>query len=103
MYQNKYPKMIISIGIYSINRPEAGYGRGGVHKYIYAGIHTYYAEGNVCVYLHVYMYIHIFIWSFFYRARVTLDCRGLEGSAVCYPCAGDRCGTDLLCLALGFS
>ena len=29
MYQNKYPKMIISIGIYSINRPEAGYGRGG--------------------------------------------------------------------------
>ena len=33
MYQNKYPKMIISFGIYSINRPEAGY--GGVHIYIY--------------------------------------------------------------------
>ena len=30
MYQNKYPKMIISIGISSIKRPEAGYGRGGV-------------------------------------------------------------------------
>ena len=35
MYQNKYPKMIISIGIYSIDRPEAGYGRGGLHIYIY--------------------------------------------------------------------
>ena len=34
MYQNKYPKMIISIGICSINRPEAGYGTGGV-AYIY--------------------------------------------------------------------
>ena len=38
MYQNKYPKMIISIGIYSINRPEAGYGRGGLHIYIYTHI-----------------------------------------------------------------
>ena len=36
MYQNTYPEMIISIGIYSINRPEAGYGRGGcMHIYIY--------------------------------------------------------------------
>ena len=35
MYQNKYPKMNISIGIYSINRPEAGYGRGGLYIYIY--------------------------------------------------------------------
>ena len=30
MYQDKYPKMIFSIGIYSINRPEAGYRRGGL-------------------------------------------------------------------------
>ena len=42
MYQNEYQKMIISIGIYSIDRPEAGYGRG-VHIYIY--IYLY-----VCVY-----------------------------------------------------
>ena len=41
MYQNTYPKMIISIGIYSINRPEAGYGRGGLHIYIYIYIYIY--------------------------------------------------------------
>ena len=36
MYQNKYPKMIIvSIGVYSINRPEAGYGWGCICIYIY--------------------------------------------------------------------
>ena len=40
MYQNKYPKLIISIGIYSINRPEAGYGRGGC-IYIYICIYVY--------------------------------------------------------------
>ena len=39
MYQNKYPKMIVSIGIYSINRPEAGYGRGG-SIYIYIHVHS---------------------------------------------------------------
>ena len=41
MYQNKYPKMIISIGIYSINRPEAGYGRGGLHIYVFMYIYIY--------------------------------------------------------------
>ena len=40
MYQNKYPKMIISIFIHSINRPEAGYGRGAV-AYIYIYIYIY--------------------------------------------------------------
>ena len=51
MYQNKYPKMIISIGIYSINRREAVYGRGGcMYIYIYALHGCIY----VCVdYLHV--------------------------------------------------
>ena len=34
MYQNEYRKMSISVGIYNINRPEAGY-VGGVHLYIY--------------------------------------------------------------------
>ena len=53
MYQNKYPKMIISIGMYSINGPEAGYGRGGV-AYIYIYIHMY-----VYVYVSVYTYIYI--------------------------------------------
>ena len=43
MYQNKYPKMIISIGIYSINRPEAGYGRGGV-VYIYIYMCLFFAK-----------------------------------------------------------
>ena len=38
MYQNKYPKMIISVSIYSINRPEAGYGRGGLHIYTYLSL-----------------------------------------------------------------
>ena len=38
MYQKKYQKMIISIGIYSINRPEAGYGSGGC---IYIYVYTY--------------------------------------------------------------
>ena len=38
MYQNKYSKMNISIGLYSINKPEAGYGWGGVaYTYIYLG------------------------------------------------------------------
>ena len=36
MYQNTYPKTIISISIYSIDKPEAGYGRGGgLQIYIY--------------------------------------------------------------------
>ena len=49
MYQKKYPKMIISIGIYDINRPEAGYGRGGLHIYIYI---------CACICECVYSYIH---------------------------------------------
>ena len=40
MHQNKYPKMIISIGIYSINRLEAGYG-GVAYTYIYMHIYAH--------------------------------------------------------------
>ena len=49
MYQNKYPKMIISIGIYSLDRPEAGYGRGGV-AYIYIYMYIY----RVCINMKTY-------------------------------------------------
>ena len=43
MYQNEYAKMIISIGIYSINRPEAGYG------------------GVACIYIYIYLYLYTYI------------------------------------------
>ena len=60
MYQNKYPKMIISIGIYSINRPEAGYGRGGcihIYIYVYFFIHTYVYVYAYNIYTHTYIYL----------------------------------------------
>ena len=62
--------MIISIGIYSINRPEAGYGWGGAYIYIY-----------------VYMYMH-----------VTLQIGSLKIlSAVC---GARRCGLHSAAAAL---
>ena len=56
--------MIISIGIYSINRPEVGYGRGGwisiyiYTLYIHICIHMY-IYTDVYVYTHAHVYIHI--------------------------------------------
>ena len=50
MYQNKYPKMIISIGIYSINRREAGYGRGGC----------------ICMYIYIYIYMRMYVCKHIY-------------------------------------
>ena len=52
MYQNKYPKMIISIGIYSINRPEAGYGRGG------------------CIYIYIYISISLSLYNLVFEAKL---------------------------------
>ena len=51
MYQNKYPKMIISIDTYSINRPEAGYERGGLHIYVHA---------LTCIYVYICIHTYIF-------------------------------------------
>ena len=59
MYQNLYPKMIISIGIYSINRPEAGYRRGGLHIYMYIYIYVY-----ICICTYVYTYVNIYIYMY---------------------------------------
>ena len=46
--------MIISIGIYSINRPEAGYGRGALHICIYIYICIY-----ICIHIYTYTDLHI--------------------------------------------
>ena len=56
MYQNKYPKMVISIGIYSINRPQGG--TGGGFAYIYICIHMFICV--ICVRSHIYVCFVLF-------------------------------------------
>ena len=67
MYQNKYPKMIIFIGIYSINRPEAGYGRGG------------------CIYIYIW-YPPPVIYLFLGRLRKCLGFRSEVGQSALLYC-----------------
>ena len=50
MYQNKYPKMIISIGIYNINRPQYKQTRSGVR-----------VGGGLRIYIYIYIYMIMFI------------------------------------------
>ena len=96
MYQNKYPKMIISIGIYSINRPEAGYGRGGcIYIYIYMYIHTYtymhvyeHAETYIYIYTYVYTYLYIYIY-------MRVSAHGLLAAMIRYVVSCSNCAMPL--------
>ena len=57
--------MIIYIGIYSINRPEAGYGWGGcVHIYTYICKHKTYTYTFTYIYTHLYIYIYVYIHKY---------------------------------------
>ena len=68
MYQNKYPKMILSIGICSINRPEAGYGGGGLHTYTY--IHMSLSL-TLYTYIHMSLSLSLYIYIFLKQNRAT--------------------------------
>ena len=62
MYQNKHPKMGISVGIYSLNRPEAGYVAGGcicIHIciYIYMCVYTSVCTREPLRQQHAYVYV----------------------------------------------